>query len=58
MLQEVLLIKFLLEALHLSFELLVLEREQLGLEDDLPAMVHQAGLIPVQARPLSSSCPP
>ena len=41
MLQEALLVEFLLEAFDLSFELLVLAREQLGLEHDLPAMAHQ-----------------
>ena len=41
MLQEALLVELLLEAFDLSFELLVLAREQLGLEDDLPAMAHQ-----------------
>ena len=40
-LQEALLVEFLLEAFDLSFELLVLARDQLGLEDDLPAMAHQ-----------------
>ena len=41
MLQEALLVEFLLEAFDLSFELLVLARKQLGLEDDLPAMADQ-----------------
>jgi hypothetical protein len=36
--QEALVVEFLLEALHLSFELLVLAREQLGLEDCSPTM--------------------
>ena len=38
---EALLVEFLLEVFDLSFELLVLAHEQLGLEDDLPAMTHQ-----------------
>ena len=65
MLQETLLVEFLLEAIDLSFELLVLAREQLGLEDDLPAMAHQgrthscagaaAGSIVSSVTPASSS---
>ena len=38
---EVLLVEFLVEAFHLSFELLVLAHEQLGLEDYLPAVAQQ-----------------
>jgi hypothetical protein len=41
MLLEALLVEFLVEAFHLSFELLVLAHEQLGLEDYLPAMAQQ-----------------